>query len=68
MRSNCQAAGVRLTEATIETPGAIVTEERYHAPLKAEFDKMRADVGRDTSDIECLKMAVFATNCTTGPE
>lgn len=52
----------------IETPGCIGTVERYHAPLRAAFVKIRAEVDGSTPHHECLRMAVFEVNSTVGPE
>lgn len=68
LRGELNANGIALEEAPIETPGAIGTVERYHAPLRLAFEKIRRDLGRDVADHECLRMAVFAVNSTIGPE
>lgn len=68
MKGYLDAEGITMKEAPIETPGAIGIVERYHAPLRAAFDKIRADSPRNTTDAECLRMAVYAVNNTTGPE
>lgn len=68
LRGNLDAHGITLQEAPIETPGAIGTVERYHAPLRAAYERIRAEVKTGMTDDECLKMAVFAVNSTVGPE
>lgn len=68
MRANMDAAGIRLREAPIESPGAIGVVERYHAPLRGIYEKIRKEMARDHTDVECLKMAVFSINATVGPE
>lgn len=35
MRENSEAAGITMKKAPIETPGGIVTVERYQAPLRS---------------------------------
>lgn len=45
MRSHLETAGVTLHEAVIENSGTIATIERYHAPLRAAFPKLCADLG-----------------------
>lgn len=42
--------------------------ERYHAPLRSAFKKIRRDMGSDDRNSDCLQMAVFFVNCTVGPE
>lgn len=68
MRESAEAFGVRLDEAPIETPGVIGTVERYHATLRLAYERIRRDLDRQSSDKECLEIAVFAVSCTTGPE
>lgn len=67
MRENLAAEGVTLHEAPVENPGTIGTVERYHAPLRSAYNKIRMELSKETSDIECLRMAVFAVNSTMGP-
>lgn len=43
-RSNAEAQGIIIDEAPIETPGAIGTVERYHAPLRAAHEKVSASI------------------------
>ena len=69
MKENVSAQGITLEEAPIETPGAIGVVERYHAPLRSAYTKIRQTLSKgDTNDHECLKMAVYANNSTMGPE
>lgn len=63
-----EAARIRIREAQIETPADIGVVERYHAPLRATYEKIRKAISRDHTDLECLKMAVFVINPTIGPE
>lgn len=68
MKSTVNACGVRLEEAPIENPGSIGVVERYHAPLRTGYTKIRSSLYRTINDEECLQMAVFANNSTMGPE
>lgn len=68
MKEDFEAFGAHPDEAPIETPGAIGTVERYHAPLRLAYKGIRADSGRGRSEQVCLKLAVFAVNCMIGPE
>ena len=68
MKSNAEAAGISMIEAPIENPGSIGIVERYHAPLRRAYHKIRKSLGRETSDDECLQMAVYANNTTMGSE
>lgn len=43
--------------------------ERYHAPLRSAFNKIRESTDKsEANDHECLKMAFYAVNSTMGPE
>lgn len=69
MKSKAAAAGITMEEAPIETPGSIGIVERYHAPLRMAFTKLREDLRKDeATDDECLQLAVYACNATMGPE
>lgn len=68
MPENMDAAGIKVQEAPIETPGAIWMVERYHSPLRATYEKIRKELSRDHRDIEFLQMAVFTINATVGLE
>lgn len=63
-----EAALLQLKEAPIETPGAIGVVERYHAPLRVAYEKIRTVKTRETTDPECQSMAIFSINSTLGPE
>lgn len=52
----------------IETPCAIGTVERYHAPLRLAFERIRANFERQISHQECMNMKVFSINCTVCSE
>lgn len=68
LKLNAEAEGVRIDEAPIEIPGAVGTVERYNAPLRSGYERIRAYAKDNTIDQECLKMAVFDVNATVGPE
>lgn len=68
IRAILEADGVTLQEAAIENLGAIGTVERYHAPLRAAFMKIRDELGLETIYKRCLQMAIFSVNATVGPE
>ena len=69
MRANAEAAGIELKEAPIENPGSIGTVERYHAPLRRAYNKIRQSLDKgNTTNAECLQMAVYSNNTTIGPE
>lgn len=66
-REKTEAAGVTFEEAPIETPVSIGTVERYHALLRCSFDELRSTLDKgDSTDAECLQMAVYAANATMG--
>lgn len=60
--------GVMLREYPIENPGTIGIVERYHEHLRAAYNRVRADMGRQTTDQECLKMGTIAVHYTLGSE
>lgn len=68
MNKTVEAFGVRLGEASIETPGTIEVVKRYDALLRLPCQWVWADRDRDKSVKECLKLAVVAVNGTVGPE
>ena len=58
-----------IRRSPIENPGTIGVVERYHAPLKKAYLKLRQTLQKnDTNDAECLQMAVYAANATIGPK
>lgn len=59
MRAKHEASGVGLKEEPIENPGSIDKIERYHAPLRAAYEKIRSDNDKQSTGSECLKMDVF---------
>lgn len=64
MRDSTEAFGVYLDEATVEALGAIATVERYHAPLRLAYERIYAATDHQTSELECLRLAVFTVGCT----
>lgn len=68
-KGNVESHGITLREALIETPGAISVLDRYHAPIRSSFTKIRDTITKDdANDDDCFKMAAFAVNSTIGPE
>lgn len=68
MRETLDVAGVRLGEARVENHGSIGVVRRYHAPVRASYERIRCDMYATVRDLECLKMATFSVNATVGPE
>lgn len=67
--SKCaQAEGITVVKAPIESPATMTHVERYHAPLRSAFTKIRESLPRSETDEECLQLAVKAVNDTIGPE
>jgi len=60
------AEGITLLEAPIESPNSMSHVERYHAPLRAAFNKIRDSLPRSDTDHDCLQMAIKAVNDTVG--
>lgn len=67
-RESAEADGIRIIEAPIESPGSISHVERYHAPLRASYLKIRQSLPRSETDAECLQLAVKSCNDVMGPE
>lgn len=67
IRENVEAARITLKEAPIETPGSIGTVERYQAPLRSVYDKIRRDLAHGFSDKECLEISMFPNSSTMDP-
>ena len=66
---NCtNSEGIQLLEAPVESPSTMTHVERYHAPLRSAYLKIRSDLPRTESDADCLQMAVKSVNDTVGPE
>jgi hypothetical protein len=60
--------GISVIEAPVESANTMSHVERYHAPLRAAYLKIRSTCGRDTSNSDVLQLAVKAVNDTVGPE
>ncbi len=67
-KGNAQAEGITVLEAPVESPSTMSHVERYHLPLRAAFNKIRASLSRDENDADCLQLAVKAVNDCAGPE
>lgn len=50
LKVEMEASGIEIDEEPIEIPGAIGRVERYHAPLREAFDKVKKEAGKYTSD------------------
>lgn len=57
-----------MKEASIESPTTMSHVERYHAPLRSVYLKIRGSLRRSELDNDCLTMAVKAVKDTIGPE
>lgn len=68
MKQSVASSGTELREAPVESPGNIGTVARYHAPLRAAFDRIKTDNNGRLSDRECLRMTFYTVNASTGPE
>lgn len=62
------AEGISVLPAPVESPNTMTHVERYHAPLRVAYEKIRDSLPRSESDDECLEMAVKSVNDTIGPE
>lgn len=49
MKECLEAFSFSLDEALVETPGALGTVDRYHAPLRMAFERKLSDRDRQTS-------------------
>ena len=65
---SADADGISVLQAPVESPVTMSHVERYHAPLRAAYIKISADLPRKESDRDCLQMAVKSVNNTIGPE
>ena len=59
---------IEVIQAPVESPATMTHVERYHAPLRAAYNKIRDDLPRSETDEECLQLAVKCVNDTVGPE
>ena len=64
----CTAEDIQVLQAPIESPSTITHVERYHAPLRAAYTKIRDALPKEESDADCLQLAVKSVNDTLGPE
>lgn len=53
MRKTVSAAVTELMEAPVETPGRIGVVERYHAPLRVAYQKLREELPHDHTNHDC---------------
>ena len=65
---SAEAEGVSLLQAPIESPCSMSHVERYHAPLRVAFEKIRDSLPKSDTDVDCLQMAVKSVNDTIGRE
>ena len=65
---SCEAEGISVLPAPIESPSTMSHVERYHGPLRAAYLKIRESLPRSESDADCLQMATKSVNDTIGPE
>lgn len=69
MKANAEAVGITLEEAPIASTGTLGVVERYHAPLRSVYSKLRLSLSKGgVSDHGCLHMAVYVNNATMGPK
>lgn len=66
-KSTADTARIQILETPIECPGSMSHIERYHGPLRVAYEKLATELKGERKD-DLLKMAVSATNNTTGPE
>lgn len=52
----------------IENPGTIGVVERYHAPVRADYNTILEYIVRTATEEECLRMAVFSVTSTVRSE
>lgn len=64
MRVSLKVLRVRLYEAAIKTPEVMNVVDRNHAPLGMAYKRVQEATDRETSDQDCLPIAVFAFICT----
>lgn len=68
MKANMETEVVRMIVAPIDMPRKIYGVERYHAPLRTAYTKLRAHLDCSSSDSDCLKIPVFSVNNTVRTE
>lgn len=67
MPSNIEESSVTLHGAPMKTPGSIATVEQYHSPLHSAYTRIRNDLGQDTTEADCLSMAVLTVKRDSSP-
>lgn len=67
MKAPAEVFGLHLDGKPVETTSAIETIGRYPAPLRLDYEHIRADTDCQTRDWEYIRLAVFAEICTVGP-
>ena len=65
---SAQADGIEVIPVAVESPSSMSHVERYHAPLRLAYTRIRDDLPRSETDAECLQLAVKCINDTVGPE
>lgn len=63
----CADAGIEIQLSGVESHNAIGIGERYHAPLRRIYLKIRHDTPSVDAEV-ALKLAIKAMNNTMGPE
>lgn len=67
MCETLSAAGVMVEEVLVDKP--LSTVEKYHAQKRCSYMKIQSSLDTwDTSDEECLHMAVYAVYSAIGPK
>lgn len=59
---------MKIGEAPIENMGSMGAVGRYHVPLRSPFVKILERLDKTTTNADCHKMEVYATNYTMGLE
>jgi hypothetical protein len=67
-RAAAKAYDIEVLEAPVESPATMSHVERYHAPLRAAYEKVSADLHGSITDEEALEIAVKCVNDVIGPE
>jgi len=65
--TNAQHQGITLLPAPVEAPTTMTHVERYHAPLRAAYVRLRTSLPNERKEL-LLQLAVKANNDTVGPE
>lgn len=67
-KESAEAEGITVLEAPVESANTMSHVERYHAPLRVAYEKIRDSLPKSESNSDCLQLAVKAVNDTIGPE